>query len=56
MLELIKELLEREWEFEMQRNDEVGVYALVMILGNGCRMCCNDKDAEELLEEIKMYW
>ena len=55
MLELIKELLKREWEFEMQTNEDEDVYALVLILGNSCRICCNDKDAEELLAEIKMY-
>ena len=56
MLKLIKELLEREWEFEMQKNDDAGVYALVFILGNEWVMCCNDGDAEKVLAELKMYW
>lgn len=56
MLELIKELMEREWEFETVYNEEAGVYALTYILGNERRMAVSDKDAHELLNEIRTYW
>lgn len=56
MIELIKELLKREWEFQMVYNEDAGVYHLQMCLGNGFVCAYGNDDAKELLKEIRMHW
>lgn len=62
MLELIKELLEREWQFELVKgpyglnSDGEMDYHLHMYLGNTERRVYGDTDSQELLEEIRKYW
>lgn len=56
MLELLKELLCREWEFSFHKPDETGEYYFYMVLGNGERVAYTEKDALEILEEIRTYW
>lgn len=62
MLELIKELLKREWQFELVTGpDGLGSdwqdgYHLHMYLGNEERKVYDDTDARLLLDEIKVYW
>jgi hypothetical protein len=62
MLELIKELMEREWQFELVTgpdglgSDWQDAYHLHMYLGNEEHKVYNDADAISLLTEIKTYW
>jgi hypothetical protein len=62
MIELIKELLKREWWFEMctgydgANSDGELDYHLHIYLGNQEFRIYNDEQAKELLDEIHMYW
>lgn len=60
MKKLIKELLKREWNFELTRTEngvcDGGDYHLHMYLGNTERDIYNDSQAKELLAEIKKHW
>jgi hypothetical protein len=50
MIELIKELVKRNWSFEYNEG------TLYLILGNTERWVKSNEDAEKLLNEIKTYW
>lgn len=62
MLELIKELMEREWWFELCdgyygcNSDGECDYHLHIHLGNVEYRVFNDEQAQELLNEIRTYW
>ena len=62
MLELIKELLEHEWPFELVtgpyglNSDWEDAYHLHIYLGNEEYKVYDDTDARKLLTEIKLYW
>lgn len=62
MLELIKELMKREWQFELVTgpnglgSDWQDGYHLHMHLGNEEHKVYNDSDAISLLTEIRTYW
>lgn len=62
MLQLIKELMEREWWFEMctgydgPNSDGELDYHLHIYLGNTERRIYTDAQAQELLDEIRTHW
>lgn len=62
MLELIRELLRREWQFELcngydgLNSDGELDYHLHMYLGNREYRIYDDTQAKELLNEIRVYW
>ena len=50
MIELMKELVKRNWCFEYNEG------TFYMILGNEEKCCKTDAEALELLDEINTYW
>lgn len=55
MLELIELLLQKEWEFEMIR-DEYDDYCMHIILSNQEYFIYNDNDAKEIFDDIMSYY
>lgn len=56
MIELIKELLKRQWEFQTVYDEDTGAYRLQMFLCNEFFCVYNNDDAKSLLTEIRRYW
>lgn len=56
MLQLIKELLKREWSFTLTDSDGTDRYHLELILGNQILYVYNSNDARSVLKEIREHW
>ena len=56
MLQLIKELLKREWNFTLTDSDDTDQYHLELILGNRLLYVYDSTDAKSVLKEIRENW
>jgi hypothetical protein len=56
MLQLIKELLKRQWGFTLTDSDDTDEYHLELILGNQLLYVYNSDDARSVLTEIREHW
>jgi hypothetical protein len=62
MLELIKELMAHEWQFELVHgpyglsSDHEMDYHLHFFHWNAEFIICDDKEAEKVLDELREWW
>lgn len=54
MIELIKELLKREWEFSVFHMGTS--YVMSLMLGNDEHIIVGDSQAIKMLDEIQTFW